>query len=466
MLRSDRQIRTQIYQFVDGGLFALGLWMAWLVRFHWNSWPILRWYPLNNITDFWPDYFWLFLVVMPMTPMILDWQGYYESSIFSPRRLVFWQVARACLISAVGLVLIVFMLHRNGARGVFVLFGFFSFGLMVLKGELLRWSYRSQLAQEQFRRHIILVGTPEDTKLLRDSLGSAQQEFAIVGEFDLNQSPIEKLVALFHEHSINTVIIEASHTVLGQVEAAIRACELEGIEAWLLADFFNTQISRTSLDNFFGRPVFVFHSGPEMPWARLVKQIIDIFGAIVLLIVFAIPMLIAAVAIKLSSKGPMLFHQKRSGLNGKPFVMYKFRTMVVNAEQMKQDLAARNEMSGPVFKVTNDPRVTPIGRILRKTSLDEFPQLYNVLRLEMSLVGPRPLPVDEVKRFNEVSHRRRLSVKPGLTCLWQISGRNEIKDFDEWVRLDLEYIDNWSLWLDIKILWRTIWVVLFGKGAS
>jgi lipopolysaccharide/colanic/teichoic acid biosynthesis glycosyltransferase len=140
--------------------------------------------------------------------------------------------------------------------------------------------------------------------------------------------------------------------------------------------------------------------------------------------------------------------------------------MVSNAEQLKHELAAMNEMSGPVFKVTDDPRVTPVGRILRKFSIDELPQLYNVLRGEMSLVGPRPLPVDEVNRFNDLAHRRRLSMKPGLTCLWQVGGRNELRDFKEWVRLDLEYIDNWSLWLDLKILWLTVPVVLTGAGAK
>jgi lipopolysaccharide/colanic/teichoic acid biosynthesis glycosyltransferase len=139
--------------------------------------------------------------------------------------------------------------------------------------------------------------------------------------------------------------------------------------------------------------------------------------------------------------------------------------MVTNAEQFQHELAAMNEMTGPVFKVTNDPRVTPIGRFLRKTSLDELPQLLNVLRGEMSLVGPRPLPVDEVRRFNDLAHRRRLSVKPGMTCLWQVSGRNNVSDFRDWVRLDLEYIDNWSIWLDITILARTLPAVLARRGA-
>lgn len=198
----------------------------------------------------------------------------------------------------------------------------------------------------------------------------------------------------------------------------------------------------------------------------MVKRVIDFAGAAVLILIFGVPMLIVALAIKLTSPGPVLFRQLRSGLNGKPFTMLKFRSMVTDAEQRRHELEVLNEMSGPVFKVTNDPRVTPLGRFLRRYSIDEWPQLFNVLRGEMSLVGPRPLPVDEVKRFDDLAHRRRLSVKPGLTCLWQVSGRNNVRDFREWVRLDLEYIDNWSLWLDLKILLRTIPAVLSGTGAK
>jgi lipopolysaccharide/colanic/teichoic acid biosynthesis glycosyltransferase len=193
----------------------------------------------------------------------------------------------------------------------------------------------------------------------------------------------------------------------------------------------------------------------------------DFIGAaFMLLITGPLLMLPAVLLIKLTSKGPIFFRQQRSGLNGAPFTIYKFRTMVTNAEQIQHELAAMNEMTGPVFKVTKDPRVTPVGRWLRKFSVDELPQLFNILRGEMSLVGPRPLPVDEIKRINDMAHRRRLSVKPGLTCLWQVSGRNEIKEFKDWVRLDLEYIDNWSLWLDLKILLRTIPAVFSGAGAK
>ena len=206
----------------------------------------------------------------------------------------------------------------------------------------------------------------------------------------------------------------------------------------------------------------------QLPEASLVvaKQVLDFVAAgLALSIVGPIFMLPAAIIIRITSPGPVLFKQQRAGLNGRPFNMYKFRSMVNNAEQLKQELAQLNEMSGPVFKVTNDPRITPFGRFIRKWSIDELPQLWNVVKGDMSLVGPRPLPVDEVARFDDLAHRRRLSVKPGLTCLWQVSGRNDVKDFKDWVRLDLEYIDNWTIWLDLKILARTVPVVLTGAGA-
>jgi exopolysaccharide biosynthesis polyprenyl glycosylphosphotransferase len=212
--------------------------------------------------------------------------------------------------------------------------------------------------------------------------------------------------------------------------------------------------------------MLIFRSTPPVSWQIMAKQIIDVVGASVALLAALPILLIIALAVKLTSPGPVFFRQERSGLNGSPFTLYKFRTMVTNAEQLQHELAAMNEMSGPVFKVTDDPRITKLGKFLRKYSLDELPQLINVARGEMSLVGPRPLPVNEVKRFNDLAHRRRLSVKPGLTCIWQIKGRNKISDFKDWVRLDLEYIDSWTLWLDFKILLLTVPAVLRGTGAK
>jgi exopolysaccharide biosynthesis polyprenyl glycosylphosphotransferase len=323
------------------------------------------------------------------------------------------------------------------------------------------------LAQFQSKRRFILVGTEKEiARMKRDLNERTDENIEIVAELNLIGTPVQKIVPLLHDHSIHGVILNAKHTYFEQVEYIIRACELEGVEVWLLADFFSPKISRTSLDELLGHPLLVFSTTPEASWQIMVKHLMDFFGSLFLLLVGLLPMAVIALLIKITSPGPIFFRQQRSGLNGRPFTLYKFRTMVTNAEQFKHELEAMNEMRGPVFKVTNDPRVTPIGKFLRKYSLDELPQLFNVLQGEMSLVGPRPLPVDEVKRFDDYAHRRRLSVKPGLTCIWQICGRNQITDFKEWVRLDLEYIDNWSLWLDLKILLRTIPAVLTGTGAK
>ena len=329
------------------------------------------------------------------------------------------------------------------------------------------WARQRKVAQGHYRRRVILVGSgPETSRMLAELKAKAADEVEVLATLDLNEQPVEQLVELLHEHSVSGVILSAKHAYFEQVEAAIRACELEGVEAWLVADFFRTQISRTSFDDFHGWPVLVFRSAPEASWQVVGKQVLDFVGALGLLLLMSVPLGVVALLVKLTSPGPVLFRQQRAGLNGRPFTLYKFRTMVSNAEQIKHELSAMNEMTGPVFKVTNDPRVTKVGKVLRKYSLDEFPQLYNVLRGEMSLVGPRPLPLDEVRRFDDVAHRRRLSMKPGLTCLWQVSGRSAVTDFQEWVRLDLEYIDNWSLWLDIRILSRTVPVVLKGTGAK
>jgi exopolysaccharide biosynthesis polyprenyl glycosylphosphotransferase len=467
MLRRDRQMRMQIHQLVDACLFALSFWLAYELR---SSPFIIQLFKLLPFDAPFEHFFWLYLVLIPTAPLILEAQGFYARPLICSRRTTAWQLFKGCAFTTLALILMLFlfkMLLVLIARWIVIWFGGISFVLVFLKEEGLRAFWKSKLAQSQYRRRFILVGSSDETTRLREGLkDGGHDDIEFPAELDLNQNSIEGLVHLLHEHSVNGVILSANRARFEQVEAALHACELEGVEVWLVADFFRTQISRTSFDDFYGRPVLVFRTTPEASWESVFKQVIDFVGGFVMLVLLSWLLAIVALLIKLTSPGPVLFRQQRSGLNGRPFTIYKFRTMVTDAEQRKAELAAMNEMTGPVFKMTLDPRVTPIGRILRKFSLDEFPQLFNVARGEMSLVGPRPLPVDEVKRFNDLAHRRRLSVKPGLTCLWQISGRNNVKDFKDWVRLDLEYIDNWSLWLDLKILWRTVPIVLTGAGAK
>lgn len=472
MLRRQRIIRDRIHKTVDAALFALGFFLAFALRSNADDvgpWLVDFFGRFGGTPEIQPfaHYAWYTLLSVPAAMILLTTNGFYGRPLLPSRRQNFLILLKVCVVLTVGIIIVMFLNREQLSRAVIILSGTFSFGLLMAKEELVRWWIRSGLQKGQFERRLILVGTAEDTQSLRRELSARDQHgIRILAELDVNATSVDGLVEVLHEHSANGVVLAARHTFFGQLEKVIHACELEGVEVWLLADFFKTQISRTTVDDFYGRPMMVFRSAPDVSWQGVVKQLLDVTGAFLLLVLFSPFMVAAALAVRLTSPGPVIFRQLRSGLNGRPFTMYKFRTMVTDAEQRKQELAAFNEMSGPVFKVTHDPRITPIGRILRKFSIDEFPQLFNVLRGEMSLVGPRPLPVDETRRFDDFAHRRRLSVKPGLTCLWQISGRNNVRDFREWVRLDLEYIDNWSLWLDLKILMRTIPIVLTGSGAK
>jgi exopolysaccharide biosynthesis polyprenyl glycosylphosphotransferase len=465
MLRRDRQIRMQIHQLMDACIFAASFWLAYKLR---ANPDIIDLFDLKEWNTPFEAYVGLYLILIPVAPLLLEGQGFYARPPFCSRSTTAWMLFKGCFFTTLGLVLTMYLFKIPPvARGVVVWFGVISFGLVLFKEEVLRRVAKTQLAQAQYRRRVILVGTRDETTRMEAELkAKSEEEVEILARLDLNEAPVQRLVELLHEHAVNGVILSARHAYLEQVEAAIRACEQEGVEAWLVADFFKAQISQTSFDDFYGWPVLVFRSAPESSWPRVIKQLMDFVGSFLMLISLSWLFALIALLIKATSPGPVLFRQQRSGINGRPFTLYKFRSMVSNAEQLKHELAAMNEMSGPVFKVSNDPRITRIGKFLRKFSLDEFPQLFNVLRGEMSLVGPRPLPVDEVKQFHDLAHRRRLSVKPGLTCLWQIGGRNNVSDFKEWVRLDLEYIDNWSLWLDLKILWLTVPVVVTGAGAK
>ncbi len=462
MLARERQLYAKIQKLLDAALFGVAWWLAHWVR----SRPAID---LANLIDPFASYSWMLVVIVPMTPFVLELQGFYLRPMLFSRRETFWQLVRAVFWVSVTVISALYFRKAEGARGVVLLFGPLALTLVFLKEEVMRGWALSHLGRNATRKRVILLGGPEETRSVERALAvGALGEVEIIRRLDLNETPASLLPELLHETSANAVLVAPRQIVFGEIERAIQACELEGVEVWLLADFFQTRLSQTTVDELAGHPVLVFRTGPEASWQALVKTGVDFAGSLtLLLLLIVVPVIpILALLVRLSSPGPVFFRQQRAGLNGRPFTMLKFRTMVSNAEQLKQELERLNEMSGPVFKVTNDPRITPIGRFLRKYSLDELPQLINVLRGEMSLVGPRPLPVDEVRRFDDPAHRRRLSVRPGLTCLWQVSGRNQVTDFKEWVRLDLEYIDNWSLWLDFKILARTVPAVFAGTGAK
>ena len=272
------------------------------------------------------------------------------------------------------------------------------------------------------------------------------------------------LPGLVKEHVIDEVLIAAPRTRLETVEELVGMARTIGLRVHVVADFVQGSWRSVQALDLSGHLLLTLTPFPDDQVRLLIKRAMDVLGSLALLVLLAPVLVLIGLVVKLTSKGPVLFVQKRAGLNGRLFDFCKFRTMVHGAEQLRFGLIGQNEMNGPVFKIKNDPRITRVGRFLRRYSLDELPQLWNVLKGDMSLVGPRPLMPHEVAEY-ESWHRRRMSMRPGLTCLWQVSGRNRV-DFQRWMELDLEYIDRWSLGMDLHILARTLPAVMSGRGAS
>ena len=260
-----------------------------------------------------------------------------------------------------------------------------------------------------------------------------------------------------------TLPLRSLHTYATEIA---ELCEEQGILLRVVSNIFDLKRARSKAEDFEGDSHITHSTGTIVAgWQAIIKWVVDFTASLILVVFFSPLFLITAVLIKLTSPGPVFFMQERLGLNKRRFKIYKFRTMTADAESRMKEIEHLNEVSGPVFKIRNDPRITTIGKFLRSTSIDELPQLFNVLKGDMSLVGPRPMAVRDYEGFNEDWQRRRFSIRPGITCLWQVRGRNSIP-FEQWMELDLQYIDRWSLWLDFQILVKTIPAVLKGSGAS
>ncbi|MEO5712234.1 MAG: sugar transferase [Luteolibacter sp.] len=414
---------------------------------------------------------WVLYIAVPFTPLALERFGFYEHLRHKSAGSAVWQLLRAlvAIILFIG-VFAVFAKQMDARRLSLGMGLIFVFILLLVRDRLTqRWLKRRTESDATKERVIIAGSDGEMDELLADLDPEITSGWKIVDHFDLGKREVTELFALLKDQSVSRVLFSAKNTEFQKVAQAVEACELQGVEAWISASFIRSQIARPVFDAVGNKPMLVLRSTPELSWELLCKEVFDRAGA-GLAILITLPLWIfAAAGILIKSPGaPVFFSQMRAGRYGQPFRMWKFRTMVANAEELLDKIKEQhgNQMEGPVFKLDNDPRVFRFGSMLRKYSIDELPQLINVVMGEMSLVGPRPLPIYEVEAFYEFSHRRRLSVKPGITCEWQAGGRNHITSFEEWVAMDLRYIDNWSLWLDFQILLKTIPAVLFGKGAK
>ena len=329
------------------------------------------------------------------------------------------------------------------------------------------------------RKRVIVIGTGTRTKKFIDTvtknfswgldiLGLLTGEEEKVGKTIYGYKVLDtykNIIQVVKKYNPEEIIITISTKRFDKLREVLEICESVGIPVRLNSDFFGKITKNVRVDNLYGLNIISFGYTQQKEWQLAIKRIIDIVISFLALILLSPLFIVISLIIYFQDGRPIFYEWKVVGLNRRPIKSWKFRTMVRNADEIKKELMKKNEMTGPVFKLTDDPRIIPIGKFLRKYSLDELPQLFSVLKGDLSLVGPRPPLQYEFDEF-DLWHRRKLSVKPGLTCLWQVSGRSEITNFDEWARLDLEYIDNWSLLLDFKILLKTIPVVLLGKGAK
>jgi exopolysaccharide biosynthesis polyprenyl glycosylphosphotransferase len=329
-------------------------------------------------------------------------------------------------------------------------------------------------------RRVLIVGAGRlARRVYRDLRADGAQRYEVVGVLDVpgngtahgdgfereTTGTLDELETLLMRQVLDEVVIALPvKSCYQEIQHAIAVCERAGVEARYGAALFESTVAHPRYEAHGSQPFVAMQVAPMGP-ALWVKRGIDIVGAAAGLVALAPLLLFVAVAIKLTSRGPVFFAQERCGTAKRPFRMFKFRSMSVDADRLQAVLEDRNEASGPVFKISEDPRITPLGRFLRKSSIDELPQLWNVLRGEMSLVGPRPLPMRDVHRITRPADMRRFSMRPGLTCLWQISGRSRLS-FERWVELDLLYIDTWSLGLDARILLKTLPAVVKGDGAT
>jgi exopolysaccharide biosynthesis polyprenyl glycosylphosphotransferase len=484
MLKQQARLIASLVFLLDLALISAAFLLAHALRSH--LLPALggRWIPgaLYPVERYLP----LLPLALALWSLLLWSSGRYRSHRTVPVLDEATAIVRITATASILFLLIVWAFRLDErlldddrlSRIWIALFAFLSGALLLGEKLALRISSRYVRAHGFNYRTVLIVGANEAARSIAASiLGHRFWGYRVAGfvadedeamPASLGGLPVLGRVGeigrILESQVIDEVLFAIDRRDFDRFEDLFLGLQEQGIITRFALNFFPHAKANVQLEDLDGVPLLTFSTGPTSVGGLLLKRALDIvLGAA--LLVLALPILgVLALSIRFSSRGAVLFRQTRCGRNGRLFTLYKFRTMIADAEERRREIEHLNEMDGPVFKARNDPRVTRFGRLLRKFSLDELPQLWNVLKGDMSLVGPRPPIPEEVAQY-ERWQRRRLAMKPGLTCLWQISGRNEL-DFDQWMKLDLAYIDNWSPWLDLKILVRTVPVVLSGRGAS
>jgi len=471
MLKEHKKSFQRLFLFLDFQLIFISLCIAYYLRFG-----------LADLKAFDPPlqfkiFFFSYLVV---------WYSLSRPfQLYASKRFAhFWQesldVCKATIICSAIATVLAFWWREDPLSRLFLLyFWHVQTGSLILFRFFVRKVLRYiRLRGYNFRQVLIVGRNPRAEDIARRIQGIPGFGVRILGCIDHPENEnstgcnynfnlmgkLEDLEIILKNQVVDEVIITLPiKSFYSEIEKILSLCERVGVEVKVPTDIFSKKLARSRIIMYYNFQMIDFYTSPKMDCQLMVKRIMDISISLVLLIILSPLFLLISIIVKATSKGPVFFVQQRVGYNGRLFNCLKFRTMVENAEDLKKDLAKLDEMVGPVFKIKNDPRVTKVGRFLRKTSIDELPQLINVLKGDMSLVGPRPPVPVEVSQY-ELSDIRRLSMRPGITCTWQVRGRNTIP-FDKWMELDRQYIDNWSLWMDIKILARTIPAVIRGTGV-
>ncbi len=423
----------------------------------------------------------LFVLLIALCHGVFVLCGLYESKRLTSRTAEMRDLCKATLLASILLLAMAKVFHIFMAKPAFVfLFWVFATSLMAMGRLVARVALVNLRRHGRNTRHLLIVGTnPRALEFARRVTLSSELGYRIVGFVDDEWSGIRYFDESGHARCCDFAGLAEflRHNVVDEAAVYLplrsyykHSAELAALGEHGIAVRFDTQVfnltpSHSAVEEWDSNPHIMVASGSHEGWPAVAKRVLDLVFSSWLLVILSPLFAVVAALVKWTSPGPVFFGQTRVGLNKRQFRMYKFRTMIANAEKVQEELLELNEMNGPVFKIKNDPRITPLGKVLRKTSIDELPQLLNVLKGDMSLVGPRAMSLRDYQRFDQDWQRRRFSVKPGITCLWQVNGRNSVP-FETWMELDMQYIDRWSLWLDLKILAQTIPAVVKGSGAA